>query len=35
VLEMTQVTGHDEIRKRLQSVLDRMPAEGQTHLRYD
>ena len=35
VFEKTQVAGHDKIRKRLQSVLDRMPAEGQTHLRYD
>jgi arylsulfatase A-like enzyme len=35
VFEKMQVAGHDEIRKRLQSVLDRKPAEGQTLLRYD
>lgn len=35
VFEKTQVSGHDQIRKKLQAVLDRMPAEGQTLLRYD
>jgi hypothetical protein len=35
VLEKMQVAGHDEIRKKLQSVLDRKPAEAQTLLRYE
>ena len=35
VLEQTPVDGEDNVRKSLQSVLDRMPAKGQTLLRYD
>lgn len=35
VFEKTSVTGHDDVRKRLRTVLDRMPARGQTLLRYD
>jgi len=35
VFEKTTLSGHVEIRKRLQGVLDRMPAEGQTLLNFD
>ncbi|MEQ9407698.1 MAG: sulfatase-like hydrolase/transferase [Fuerstiella sp.] len=35
VFEKVPVVGHDEIRTKLQRVLDRMPAEGQTLLRYE
>lgn len=35
VFENTPVTGHDDVRNSLQSVLDRMPAQGQTLLKYD
>ena len=34
VFEKKSVSGHDEIRNRLQGVLDRMPRKGQTLLRY-
>ena len=34
VLEKKSVSGHEEIRNRLQDVLDRMPSKGQTLLRY-
>ena len=35
VFEKSPVSGKDEIRKKLQGVLDRMPAKGQTLLKYD
>tara|TARA_R110002049_G_scaffold285698_4_gene467029 strand:- start:177122 stop:178402 length:1281 start_codon:yes stop_codon:yes gene_type:complete len=35
VFEKTPVAGNDETRKKLQGVLDRMPEEGQTLLRYE
>ncbi len=35
VFEQAPVSGFDEVRHRLQAVLDRMPATGQTLLRYD
>ena len=35
VFEKTPISGHDDVRMTLQSVLDRMPSEGQTLLKYD
>lgn len=35
VFEQLPVEGHEHIRSRLQAVLDRMPAEGQSLLRYE
>ena len=35
VFEKSPVAGQEEVRERLQGVLDRMPAEGLSLLRYD
>ncbi|MCL4103566.1 UNVERIFIED_CONTAM: hypothetical protein GTU68_059645 [Idotea baltica] len=35
VFEKNEISGNDKIRDKLQSVLDRMPAKGLTHLQFD
>jgi hypothetical protein len=34
-MEQSPVTGQTKVRERLQKVIDRMPAKGQTLLQFD